>query len=423
MQIATAVAMFDYPTARANTLRALSSQQECGAVIHGFRPLNRLIYADKPAWMLMTIPWLIKESGDFELLRQQVPWFESQKSATVWEHLQRAYRYLANDTGKHGLCNQHFADWNDQLEPTEKTGERESVMVSQQLCMGLLEVEQLALHIGDESVGQECKELHAKMAATINDVAWDGGWYQRTICEDGHRLGSRANAEAQIFLNTQSWAILGGIADEQRAQSCMQSVDRLIEQPFGFVICHPPLSSYDDRIGKYCHVRPGVSENGGAYCHAAGFKLVADCMLGRAEEAWRTFVKVAPDNPVNPISNSGIEPFSFTNCYSTVEPVMGKAGYPWRTGTAGWFTMGIVEWILGVRRHYDGLLIDPCLSATIPTALVRRSYRGATYNISIDNRAGLCRGARQIELDGEPIDGKLLPVGKKGREYRVNVLI
>ncbi len=422
MQIDNAIALFDYPTARANVLSALASQRPDGAPLHSFRPLNRHLYSDKPAWILMTVPWLIKESGDFDFLKEKVPYFESEEVGTVWDHTLRALRYLASDLGKNGLCDQHFADWNDQLEPSKDTGARESVMVSQQLCLGALEIADLADRIGESAVAAECRAIHAAMSRKINEIAWDGEWYQRTVCEDGYRLGSSKNKEASIFVNTQSWAVLGQVADEKRALAAMGSVDRFIETPLGFVICAPPFTKYDSRIGKFCRIRPGFIENGGAYCHAAGFKLVADCMLGRAEEAWRTFLKVAPDCPTNPITNSEIEPFSFTNCYQNVDPVRGKSGYPWRTGTAGWFTMGLVEWILGARRHYDGLLMDPCLSATIPEATLRRRYRGATYEIHIDNRAGRCKGTTSITVDGKPISGSLVPAFGEG-VHQVSVVI
>jgi cellobiose phosphorylase len=371
----------------------------------------------------MTVPWLIKESGDFDLLKQVVPYFESDEKGTVWDHIQRAYRYLAKDLGRNGLCDQHHADWNDGLEPSKETGARESVMVSQQLCHGCIEVAELADIIGDQAVAMECRRIHADMARKINEVAWDGAWYQRTLCEGGYRLGSKANAEAQIFVNTQSWAILGCVATPERARACMDSVDRMIEQPFGFTICAPPLSKYEPRIGKFSLVRPGWVENGGAYCHASGFKLVADCLLGRAEEAWRTFVKAAPDNPANPVANSQLEPFSFTNCFQNVPQAMGRAGYPWRTGTAGWFTMGLVEWILGARRGYRGLIIDPCLTRTIPRAKITRTFRGIVYHIHLDNTAGRCKGAQSITVDGLPIQGNVLPLFQPGTEHQVQVVI
>jgi cellobiose phosphorylase len=416
------LAMADYPAAEANLLRALASQYANGSVPHGFRPLNRLQYSDKPAWTMLTIPALVKESGRMALLDDIVPYFESSEKGTVWDHMLRAMRFLAKDTGQHGLCNQHHADWNDGLEATKEAGERESVMVTQQLCYGLLEVEELARRRGDTAVQQEARAIYDTFAKRLNEIAWDGEWYVRTFCGDGYKIGSRANKEGQIFVNTQSWAVLSRTAPPDRAQQCMAAVDRLISVDLGYRICVPGFSAYDPRVGRMSNSMPGHVENGGCYNHAAGFKGVADCMLGRAEQAWETFVKVAPDNPRNPISRSGVEPFSFTNSYSMCEYIYGQAGYPWRTGTASWFAVLLVEWILGARRAYDGLLIDPCLSKTVPRARVVRSFRGARYDITLDNTAGRCTGARSITVDGARIDGNILPPFTSGT-HTVAVLI
>ena len=422
LQLDNALALVDYEAARDNLLRALASQYPDGSCPHGFRPLNRLQYSDKPAWTMLAIPGLVYESGDYGLLQRTVGYLDSNQTGTVWDHMLRAMRFLATDLGPDGLCNQHHADWNDGLEATPESGERQSVMVTMQLCYGLLQVRELALRIGEDDVGNEALRLYEEFSQRINSIAWDGRWYVRTICGDGYRIGSSNNAEGKLFLNTQSWAILSGVASEERARICMHSVDELIETPLGYRICTPGFSRYDPRVGKMSNSMPGHVENGGCYCHAAGFKGVADCILNRPEEAWRTFVKTAPDNPDNPVSQSWMEPFSFTNSFSQVEWIYGRSGYPWRTGTAAWFTVLLVEWILGARRSPDGLLIDPCLSASIPHARVERTFRGARYCIELDNTAGRCNGAREIALDGKTIDGVILPDLRSGT-HTVKVLI
>lgn len=417
------VVLFDWPMARANLLRAISSQYLSGSVPHSFRPFNRHQYSDKPAWLLHCVPWCLKESGDLGFLDEPVAYGDSDQREPVWKHMLRAMRFLAKDVGAHGLCDQHFADWNDGLEPSEKTGPRESVMVTQQLCLGLLEVVELARRRGESEVEQEALDLHAHFKRLLNEVAWDGEWYVRTLTTSGYTLGSHRNAEGKIFVNTQSWAILSQTAPEERARLAMAAVDRLIENDYGFSIAAPAFTVFDERVGKFSAARPYHTENGGCYNHAAGFKGVADCMLGRAEEAWRTYLKVAPGSPWNPISNSCVEPFSFTNCYSITEEWKGVALYPWRTGTCAWFTQLIVEWILGARRHYDGLLIDPCLSRQIPRARVRRTFRNATFDISLDNTAGRCRGVSRVTLDGTPLAGNLIPPQPAGTHHRVEVVI
>lgn len=418
------VALFDWPTARANLLRAISSQYISGSVPHSFRPWNRLQYADKPAWLLHCVPWCLKESGDLAFLEERLPYCDAPHThETVWEHMLRAMRFLVKDTGANGLCDQHFADWNDGLEPSEKTGARESVMVTQQLCLGLLEVVELARRRGEPSVEKEANDWHTHFTLLLNTVAWDGTWYARTICSGGYTMGSSVNQEGRIFVNTQSWAILSGTASPERAASAMGAVDRLIETDYGFAIAAPAFETFDERIGKFSASRPYLSENGGCYNHAAGFKGIADCLLGRAEEAWRTYLKVAPNSPWNPVANSEIEPFSFTNCYNLIEQHRGRAQYPWRTGTAAWFTQLMLEWILGARRHYDGLLIDPCLPAALPRAKVLRTFRGATYEIEIDNSSGRSgKGFKELWLNGTRLVTPLLPPPVAGEHHLIRVI-
>lgn len=422
LQTDYALSMSDYAAAEANLLRALESQYPNGLVIHGFRPLNRLTYSDKPAWILMTVPALIKESGDFTLLDKKVKYFESDEVGTVWDHMLRTMRYMANDIGKHGLSRQHHADWNDGLEATAETGERESIMVTEQLCYGLLEMEELAKRTNQPEVEKEAREYYNQFAKQINDVAWDGEWYHRFVCEDGYKAGSGKNEQGKIFINGNTWAVLSQIAPEDRAAMCMDSVEKLLGTKIGYKLVDPAFSKYDPRIGNMSNSMPGASENGGCYNHAAGFKAVSDCMLGRAENAWETFVKVAPDNPENTVEVSGNEPFAFTNSFSQVVYEYGKSGYAWRTGTAVWFAILMIEHILGARRHYDGLMIDPCLTKKLDKAFVRRTFRGAVYDIDLDNTAGRCKGVTSIEVDGNKIEGNILPAFDGG-VHKVNVII
>ncbi len=418
------VALFDWPMARANLGRAIASQYASGSVPHGFRPWNRHQYSDKPAWMLHCVPWCLKESGDLAFLDERLPYCDAPRAESVWEHMLRAMRFLVKDTGAHGLCDQHFADWNDGLEPSDKTGARESVMVTQQLCLGLREVADIARRRGESGVVEEALHWHAHFTNLLNTVAWDGRWYARTLCSGGYTMGSDANPEGKIFVNTQSWAILSQTAPPDRAASCMAAVDELIESDYGFSIAAPPFTQFDERVGKFSASRPLLAENGGCYNHAAGFKGVADCMLGRAEQAWRTYLKVAPGSPWNPVSNSCVEPFSFTNCYSLTPDWPGLAMYPWRTGTTAWFTQLLLEWILGARRHYDGLFIDPCMPSALPHARLTRTFRGAFYDIDIDNTAGRgARGCREIWLDGRKLDTNILPPAVPGALHHVKVVV
>ncbi len=422
VQDINALALADYSVARQNMLDALASQWPDGRIPHAFRPISRKPYADQPCWAMQTVADLIKESGDFALLEEVVPYFESDEEGTVWDHLIRGMRHLATDLGKNGLCDQRLGDWNDGLEPTDEAGERESVMVTQQLCFGAREMAELARRIGDKEIEKEANRIYKTFADRLNEITWDGEWYTRTICADGYQIGSKENEEGKIYMNTQAWAVLAGIADPERAQVSMDNVEKHCKTELGYKILSPAYSKYDPRIGMMSNNVPNTQTNGGCYNHAAGYKGVADCVLGRAEEAWGTFERVAPDNPRNPVSKSAAEPFAFVNWFIPLNFMSGNSGYPWKTGTAGWFTMLMVEWILGARRHYDGLLIDPCLTKTIPHAKITRTFRGARYHISLDNTAGRCKGATSVTVDGEALDGNIIPPFADG-DHQVNVVI
>jgi len=422
LQNDNAGALVDAPVHIKNTLFQLKSQYPNGAIPRATRPFHRRQYSDQPAWVLLTVPGLIEESGDLSLLDKPVPYLDSDETGTVWDHMLRSMRFLAGDLGKNGLCDQHYADWNDGLHTPQDVGGRESVMVTMQLCYGLLQVQKIASAIGDTDVEHEAQALHSQFAKRLNEVAWDGEWYVRTICGNGYRIGSNENKEAKIFLNTQTWAVFGGVADSDRARRCMASVEKHLKHDIGYRVCAPPFTQYDPRVGNVSNGIPGHIENGGCYCHGAAFKGVADCMLGHAEEAWGTYTRLSPDNPLNPVSRSQIEPFSFTNNYTSVEQALGLAGYPWRTGTAGWMVVMLVEWILGARRSLNGLVIDPCLTQTIPHAKITRTFRGARYHITLDNSAGRCKGTTSITVDGEPLNGNIIPPFEAG-DHDVSVVI
>ncbi len=422
LQLAQALALVDLPLAQSVVEKALASQHSEGWAPACFRPLKNSKRADKPAWILSVVPSLVKESGDPTWLERELPFQDGSEKASLREHLLRAMRYLAEDTGPNGLCDLHEGDWNDGLSPRGATGGRESVMVTQQFCHGLREIAELARWIGEDIVAAEAEELFATFAERLNRIAWDGGWYRRVLCEDGFIIGTADAEEGRIFMNTQSWAVLSGTAPPERANACMDAVEEHLALDIGYRVCAPPFTKFDSRIGLASATLPGHIENGGCYNHAAGFKAVADCVLKRPEQAWRTFRKVAPDNPDNPVSRSRMEPFAFVNMFFAHEFGYGEAFYPWRTGTGAWMTQLIAEWILGARRDYPGLRIDPCLPKAIPQARIRRKFRGACFDIRIDNREGRGHGPREIKLDGQAIGGSCLPDLRDG-EHQVEVLL
>ena len=191
-------------------------------------------------------------------------------------------------------------------------------------------------------------EANRSMKQAINRAAWDGDWYMRALAPT-ENIGSRASSGSKIYLNAQTWAILGDVADEEKLPRVLKAIDSM-ERDFGFPLNDPPYMRYDPMVGRMSGMLPGLFENGGVYCHASAFKILADCKCGRGDAALRTLKKIMPDSERNPSAQSGAEPYVFTNCYATHPKYDGRSYQSWTTGTSAWCLMGLYEGILGIQR-------------------------------------------------------------------------
>jgi cellobiose phosphorylase len=425
LQIDMAYSLVDADRAVDNALDVLSFQYLDGHVPHSCRPLNPTHYSDKPAWLLMAWPELIKETGDVSLLERPVPYLredgrKTREGKPVWEHLIRTMRHLELDTGPHGINLMHHADWNDGLDSLSGAGE--STLTSLFFCAGLQEMEALARRIGESRIADEARDIYERLAERINTVCWDGRWYNRGFAPDGRSLGSHEREEGKIFLNPQVWAVISGVADPDRAAAVLQQADEKLETDLGMKLVDPSFSRYDPDVGSMSANPPGIAENG-VYLHASAFKLVADCLAGRPDAAWRLMNKLLPDAAQNPLAQSRGLPFAVTNSYRAAESLYGLAGSPWRTGTAGWVYRAMIQYILGIRRGYDGLSVAPCLPKQLSDVRVSRAFRGVTYDIHLDNHSGNGVHAKRIEVDGKAVKGNALPLEQGVEQYTVEVVL
>ena len=336
------------------------------------------------------------------------------------EHVKAAVNRLIADKGRNGLVRLYFADWNDALNVTTDP-EAESVMLSHQFCLALKELEQLMKKYGDHEYAQTVAEEYEILKSSINEKAWDGGWYMRAL-SSAENIGSKDSNGSKIYLNAQTWAVLGDVADESKLPLVLQAVDSM-EHDFGFPLNMPPYPEYSPNVGRMSGMLPGLFENGGVYCHATGFKILMDCKTGRGSKAVETLKKIMPDSDKNPSMQSGAEPYVFTNCYSTNPGYYGKSYQSWTTGTSAWCLMGLCEGIMGVRHDYDGLRIEPCFPAAWEYAEMTRHFRGADYHIAIRNPEHLENGIGIIMVDGESVSGTVLPDFRDGRKHEVEVIL
>lgn len=419
LQIAVALLNYRQEKAHAEIIECLRHQFQDGHGVLTWYPYDDTRYSDQPFWIIWAVCELIKETGDFSILDQQVEWQDG-GCAAILEHLQAAVRCLLENCGPHGLPKLFFADWNDALNVTTDP-EAESVMLAHQTCLVLRELEELMKQTGHGVYAAWLAEQRAALAERINASAWDGEWYMRALSKE-ENIGSRESEGSKIYLNAQTWAVLGDVVPQDRMEALLRSVDSM-EHDFGFPLNLPAYDHYTPHTGRMSGMLPGLFENGGVYCHATGFKILMDCKLGRGEKALRTLKKIMPDSEKNPSTQSGAEPYVFTNCYATHPLYYGKSYWSWTTGTSAWSMMALYEGILGVKRDYTGLRIRPCFPPEWEEAEMTRRFRGADYHIVVRNPHHLETGMVSITVDGQQMDGEYLPVLNDGQMHEVVAVI
>jgi cellobiose phosphorylase len=384
LQDAWATAPFNAPLARAKLVETMRHQHADGHGIRGWMPLQPHHYSDGPVWLVMAVCAYLKETGDFALLDEDVPFLDT-GSASVLEHLLRGARFLSGDTGAHGLVLAHEGDWNDSLNWLCKTGKGESVWTS----IGLYHSLDLLIELADEllrdpKLAAEMRKRKDRIAAAIETHGWDGNWYLAGYNDLGEPVGSHCNREGKVYLNPQTWAVMTGLATGERRAKCLRAIDELLESEHGSLTLTPAYTKEQPNVGRLSVLLPGMYENGTPYCHGTAFKIVADCCAGRGDEAWRSYQKVMPDNAQHPSVVSGCEPYAFTNQY--LGPDNGRAGASisgWITGCAGWMFRAVIEYFAGIKPGYHSFTIEPCLPSAWPTLTVTRRLRGRLYRVRI----------------------------------------
>lgn len=417
LQIAAALLNYRPEKAKQEILECLRHQFQDGHAVLTWYPYDDTRYSDQPFWIIWAVCELIKETGDYSILDIDLEWQDGGR-ASVFKHIQAAVECLIRDKGENGLVKIYFADWNDALNITTDP-EAESVMLSHQFALALKELAGLMDTIGNETYANFLRGERQILVKDINEKAWDGEWYMRALSKTGN-IGSSKSQGSKIYLNAQSWSVLGDVVPEDRLPGLIHAVDGM-EHDFGFPLNQPPYVEYSPNTGRMSGMLPGEFENGGVYCHATGFKILMDCKLGRGTEAIRTLKKIMPDSEKNPSSQSGAEPYVFTNCYSTHPKYYGRSYWSWTTGTSAWAMMCLYEGILGVKRDYEGLRIQPCFPADWEAAEMTRTFRGADYHISYHNPLHLENGIPIITVDGKKREIHILPDFRDGRCHQVEV--
>ncbi len=362
--------------------------------------------ADDCLWLFNAIPAYVKETGDISFYQKVLP-YADQGEDTILGHLKRAIQFNLEHCGLHDLPCGLSADWNDCI----RLGTRgESVFVAFQLRYALaiyLEIcEMLRLEVDAGWAREELQNLDEH----LEQYAWDGEWYLRAYRADGFKLGSHTSKEGKIFLNPQSWAILSGHAAPDRALLAMKSVKEQLATEFGLEICAPPYVQTDFHVMRAALFNPGMKENGSIFTHIQGWAVMAEALLGHGNQAYEYFKAYLPSAYNSRAEIRQIEPYVY--CQSThgrQSPRFGASRIPWLSGSATWSYYAATQYLLGIQPQYAGLRIDPCIPSDWHGFKATRFIRNKRIDIVVMNPNGVQKGVKRLLLNGEMLEGCLIP--------------
>lgn len=407
----------------------LSKQFADGSTLHNYFKLTgvgeKTGHSDTPLWLPLAVVNYLKETGDWSFLGRVVPFYDEGES-DVLDHVIRACDYVLSQLTENHLPKFGPGDWNDTLDYVGRKGKGESVWVAHFLCYILRETADLLDHLAAQSLCPSTTYIRETAAryraeydlvkAALNDRCWDGEWYIRGIRDDGDVIGSSRNKEGRIFMNAQSWAAISGVAEGERAKLALDSADRLLTTSRGPKILSPSYTQVDPGIGLATRCVPGKKENGAIFNHVAAWAIVANCIIGEGNRAYDYYHRTLPMVQADPDPDLyKMEPYVYSEYVTSDDhPTFGQASHSWLTGSGVWMFRGGLDYILGVRPTYEGLIIDPCIPEDWESYKVVRRFRGATYEIEVRNPDHVQHGVARLEIDGRPVEGNVLPIVGRG---------
>jgi len=434
--------------ARERLLDLAATQLEDGGAYHQYQPLTKRgnneiggNFNDDPLWLIIAAAAYIKETGDYSILNEMVPYDnDMSKADTFFDHLKRSFNHVTNNLGPHGLPLIGRADWNDCLNlncfsstpdesfqtTTGKDGKvAESVMIAGMFVYTGPDYVKLCRYMGEEEEAKKAEKAIEDMKEAIIKHGYDGEWFLRAYDDFGRKVGSNENEEGKIFIESQGFCVMAGIGlDDGKAVKALDSVKKYLDTPYGIVLNNPAFTKYYIEYGEISTYPPGYKENAGIFCHNNAWIICAETVVGRGDMAFEYYKKIAPAY-VEEISDiHKTEPYVYAQMIGGKDARrMGEAKNSWLTGTAAWNFVAISQWILGVKPDYDGLKIDPCIPKDWDGYTVSRLFRGATYVIEVKNPDHVSKGVKKVTVDGKEIEGNIIPVFGDGKEHKVEVIM
>ena len=435
--------------ARERIVDIASTQLPTGGAYHQYQPLTKRGnndigsgFNDDPAWLVLAVAAYLKETGDRSLLDEPIPYDNQPGSETpLYEHLQRCISYTLDRLGPHGLPLIGRADWNDCLnlncfsetpgenfQTTENRagGVAESVFIAGLFTIAAGDLEQIAVLRGDTAEASRSRRAIDEMTEAVDAHGWDGAWFRRAYDFFGNPVGSAENQEGQIFIEPQGICVMAGIgAANGRAEQALASVRERLATPHGIVLHQPAFTRYYLHLGEISSYPPGYKENAGIFCHTNPWLMIAEAMVGNPDGALDYYMRINPSAREHISAVHRCEPYVNAQMIAGRDaPTHGEAKNSWLTGTAAWNFVAVTQWILGIRAEHGGLRIDPCVPADWPDFTVRRTFRDATYVITVHTAAGAAGRVARLLVNGVPIAGNLAPLpSRPGERLEVEAFV
>ena len=415
--------------ARERIIDIASIQFADGSTYHQYQPLTKRGNADvgsgfndDPLWLVACTCAYIRETGDFSILDEPTPFNnEAGTEVPLLEHLRRSVSYTVTHRGPHGLPLIGRADWNDclnlncfSLTPGEnfqtcsnfESGKAESVFIAGMFVKYGKEYAALCDRIGLHTEADEVRASVGEIERAVLIHGWDGEWFRRAYDAFERPIGSRENAEGQIYIEPQGFCVMAGIGGADYGRRALASAEKLLGNEFGIEVLHPCYTEYHDYLGEISSYPPGYKENGSVFCHNNPWITLAYCTVKDGNGAFDLYTRNAPAYIEDKSEIHRTEPYCYSQTIAGRDAkTYGEAKNAWLTGTAAWSFVAVSQGILGVRPDYDGLIVDPCLPDSMDGCRLSRLFRGTRYDITV--RRGANKG---LVVDGKAVSGNCIPL-------------
>ena len=434
--------------ARQRIIDIASTQFPDGGCYHQYQPLTKRGnndigggFNDDPMWLIFGTVAYIKETGDFSILNEQVPWDNKPGSeVSLFEHLKISFNHVVENLGPHKLPLIGRADWNDCLnlncfswDPNEsfqttenKTegSKAESLMIAGLFVVCGKDYVNLCRQLSRTDEASRAQKYVDEMIEAVKQHGWDGDWYLRAYDFYGNKIGSKENEEGKIFIESQGWCTMAGIGlEDGMVDKSLDSCKKYLDSEHGMVLNNPAYTTYHVEMGEISSYPAGYKEHAGIFCHNNPWVIIGETVAGRGDDAWEHYTKICPAY-IKDQTLHKVEPYVYSQMVADKDAARpGEGKNSWLTGTAAWNWYTITQFILGIKPDYNGILVDPCVPKTAKSYKITRKFRGATYEITVSNPSGVQKGVKEIYVDDKKISGNIIPLAKNGEKIIVKVVM